>query len=262
MNNPVSKGLTLKRTNQDVVTIHWTTPVIPLYILFINDRIYNSYYSNEDIFHSSSTFCHFVPAFPRHVTEVKVAPTIAIGNADCAELLRKVVTQKLFSPEDQLPCHIESLNFRQYSRSSDKSNFYQHQRHPFSINKSDPYSTIPLFIMHKQSIYQWLTEEAVWSPLARHCRDNLKVFFSNIVLNYMAYEWLPEENYYSVLGVAKDATIQEIKKAYYAKARLFHTDKHQQDDDGAKIRMQTVNEAKEILLDPEKKDAYDKRLSY
>ncbi len=56
---------------------------------------------------------------------------------------------------------------------------------------------------------------------------------------------------YSVLGVSRDATEQEIKKAYRQKAKLYHPDFHPNDPEAAK-KMNEVNEAYDMLTNPDK----------
>ena len=63
------------------------------------------------------------------------------------------------------------------------------------------------------------------------------------------------KDYYQVLGVARDATAEDIKKAYRKLARKYHPDVSKEAD--AAKRMTEINEANTVLSDPEKRAAYD-----
>ena len=63
-------------------------------------------------------------------------------------------------------------------------------------------------------------------------------------------------DYYKILGVAKGANAQAIKAAYRKLARKFHPDLNPNDKD-AKQKFQQINEANEVLSDPDKRKKYD-----
>ncbi|MEU9797483.1 molecular chaperone DnaJ [Streptomyces sp. NPDC051000] len=65
-----------------------------------------------------------------------------------------------------------------------------------------------------------------------------------------------EKDYYKVLGVPKDATEAEIKKAYRKLAREFHPDANK-GDAAAEERFKEISEANDILGDPKKRKEYD-----
>jgi curved DNA-binding protein len=64
-------------------------------------------------------------------------------------------------------------------------------------------------------------------------------------------------DYYEVLGVSKSATQEEIKNAFRKLARKHHPDLNPNDKD-AKAKFQRINEANEVLSDPDKRKKYDK----
>ncbi len=64
-----------------------------------------------------------------------------------------------------------------------------------------------------------------------------------------------KRDYYEVLGISKDATEADIKKAYRKMAAKYHPDVNHEAD--AEERFKEINEANEILSDPDKRSRYD-----
>ncbi|APZ43820.1 DnaJ C-terminal domain-containing protein [Acidihalobacter ferrooxydans] len=63
------------------------------------------------------------------------------------------------------------------------------------------------------------------------------------------------KDYYQILGVSREASQDDIKRAYRKMARKYHPDVSQESD--AEARFKEVGEAYEVLKDPEKRAAYD-----
>ena len=65
-----------------------------------------------------------------------------------------------------------------------------------------------------------------------------------------------ERDYYEVLGVQKGASDDEIKKSFKKMARKYHPDLHP-DDKECEEKFKELNQAYEVLSDPEKRQRYD-----
>ena len=67
---------------------------------------------------------------------------------------------------------------------------------------------------------------------------------------------MSKRDYYEVLGVAKDASERDVKKAYKRLAMKFHPDRNK-GDASSEEKFKEVKEAYEILNDDQKRAAYD-----
>ncbi len=74
----------------------------------------------------------------------------------------------------------------------------------------------------------------------------------------MALKQSKEKNYYKILGVARNAKLQEIKKSYRELALKWHPDKNTDDTERAEKMFQDISEAYEVLSDKELRAKYDR----
>ena len=67
------------------------------------------------------------------------------------------------------------------------------------------------------------------------------------------------QDYYEILGLSRDASQQDIKKAYRKLARQHHPDLHSgKDKEKAEEKIKKINEAYAVLGDPDKRSKYDR----
>ncbi|CUI07996.1 DnaJ domain-containing protein [Massilia antarctica] len=68
------------------------------------------------------------------------------------------------------------------------------------------------------------------------------------------------DNLYTTLGVAPNASDDEIKKVYRSLAMRFHPDRN--DAPGAEVRFKSITKAYEILSDPAKREEYNQSVNH
>ena len=66
------------------------------------------------------------------------------------------------------------------------------------------------------------------------------------------------KDYYGLLGLKPGASSREIRRAYKMSVRKWHPDLHP-DDPASSTKVQEINDAYEVLSDPDKRSAYDRR---
>jgi len=66
------------------------------------------------------------------------------------------------------------------------------------------------------------------------------------------------KDYYEILGVGRDASADEVKKAYRQAALKYHPDRNPDDKDGAERQFKQASKAYQVLSDPDKRAQYDR----
>jgi len=67
-----------------------------------------------------------------------------------------------------------------------------------------------------------------------------------------------KRDYYDILGVGKDVTDDELKKAYRKLAKEHHPDANTDNKEAAEAKFKEVSEAYEVLSDSQKRQSYDR----
>jgi DnaJ-class molecular chaperone len=68
---------------------------------------------------------------------------------------------------------------------------------------------------------------------------------------------MTKRDYYEVLGVGRNASVEELKKAYRQLARQYHPDVSKLDRKAAEEKFKEMSEAYEVLADADKRKLYD-----
>lgn len=69
---------------------------------------------------------------------------------------------------------------------------------------------------------------------------------------------MAKRDYYDLLGIPRDASEEDIKKAYRRLAKQHHPDMNRDDPKKAEEKFKEISEAYEVLMDPQKRAAYDR----
>jgi DnaJ-class molecular chaperone len=80
-------------------------------------------------------------------------------------------------------------------------------------------------------------------------------FYTRFIFLFQAFLLVQAADFYKLLGISRDATIKEIKKAYRQKSLEFHPDKNK--EEGASDKFAEIARAYEVLSDGNKKEIYD-----
>ena len=88
----------------------------------------------------------------------------------------------------------------------------------------------------------------------------LYVYVSYVILFNIEGEFM-EKNYYDILEINKNASPEIVEKAYKTLAKKYHPDLQEESaKTDSEIKMKKLNEAYEIISDPQKREAYNKEL--
>lgn len=80
---------------------------------------------------------------------------------------------------------------------------------------------------------------------------------SSLYVRFLSKAKITAKDYYAILGIAKGATQQDIKNAYYKLSKIYHPDKNMGCEDSARM-FRIVTEAYEILVNYRTRRLYDK----
>ena len=94
----------------------------------------------------------------------------------------------------------------------------------------------------------------------RTTRPALRFLVDNPSLTFSAAGSFIVENLYNILGVAPNASDEDIKKVYRSLAMRYHPDRN--DAPGAEVRFKSITKAYEILSDRARRDEYNQSVNH
>ena len=93
--------------------------------------------------------------------------------------------------------------------------------------------------------------------MSKICIINIKIILLLLIFLPILIKTEEKEDYYAILGIKKDATEAEIKKAYRKLALKWHPDKNPNNREEAEEKFKKINEAYSVLSDKNKRNQYD-----
>ena len=93
--------------------------------------------------------------------------------------------------------------------------------------------------------------------MSKICIINIKIILLSLIFLPILIKSEDKEDYYEILGIKKDATEAEIKKAYRKLALKWHPDKNPNNREEAEEKFKKINEAYSVLSDKNKRNQYD-----
>ena len=93
--------------------------------------------------------------------------------------------------------------------------------------------------------------------MSKICIINIKIILISLIILPILIKSEEQEDYYAILGIKKDATEAEIKKAYRKLALKWHPDKNPNNREEAEEKFKKINEAYSVLSDKNKRNQYD-----
>ena len=88
-------------------------------------------------------------------------------------------------------------------------------------------------------------------------KKNVKLYIIILIISLIIIKSNDKNDYYKILGIEKNATEKEIKKAYRKLALKWHPDKNPNNREEAEEKFKKINEAYSILSDKDKRNEYD-----
>lgn len=164
-------------------------------------------------------------------------------------LLRNFLIRRHF----QAPVSVKSAFDRQVSSGTDSSysTFRRALLHQVPGGTNSSYSTFRRALLHRGDFYNCSYDE-------KHAElPTIRMLEMKRFIHATGCCYSPKRDYYEILGVSKDASRDEIKKAFHALAKKYHPDANK-NSPSAKRKFQEIRDAYETLQDADMRAQYDR----